>query len=349
MARIIYGVHGTGHGHAIRATAVARLFPEHEFLFVSHGAGLELLRREFRVFECPNPETIVTAHRVRAAATLASLIRFLRKRQPAARSVRDLFGQFQPDAALTDYEHFVPVVARETGVPCLSVDHQHIIPLCGSRVPAHRRPDYLATVWAIRRFFSSASAHLVTSFFAPPEPPREDRLRIVPPLLREAVLKHTPREGGHVLAYQGYSTFARFVPFLKRIPHPVLLYGLGREGRDGNLMFKPNSEDGFLDDLAGCRYVLCGGGHSLIAEALFYGKPVMSFPIRRAIEQFLNAWHVEHLGYGRMRLSTHPSPAFIGDFEAKLDDYRDRIHAGNFCGNEVVREAVQKFLTDTGK
>jgi uncharacterized protein (TIGR00661 family) len=344
MARIIYGVHGTGHGHAIRALTVARLLPEHEFLFVSHGTGLEMLRREYPVFECPNPETLVAAHRVRPAATLASLLKFQRQRAAALQTVRDHFRRFQPDAALTDYECLVPEVAREAGVRCLSLDHQHIVPLCGERIPPARYPEYLATVWAIRHLFSRASIHIVTSFFPPPRRPGNDSLRILPPILRPSVLTQAPREGDHVLAYQGYSTFSRFVPFLKQLGRPVIVYGLNRTGQEDNLVFKPNAEESFLKDLAGCLYVICGGGHSLISEALFYSKPVLSFPIRRAIEQFLNAWHVEHLGYGKMLLSSNPSPPFIRDFEVGLNTYRARIQAGCFCGNDQIAAEIRRFL-----
>jgi UDP:flavonoid glycosyltransferase YjiC (YdhE family) len=64
MARILYGVHGTGHGHAIRALTIARHFAQHEFLFISHGTGAAILGAEFPVEDCPNPETPIKAHRV---------------------------------------------------------------------------------------------------------------------------------------------------------------------------------------------------------------------------------------------------------------------------------------------
>jgi uncharacterized protein (TIGR00661 family) len=348
MARILYGVHGTGHGHASRALAVARLLPEHEFLFVSHGEGLRRLSAGGRTFDCPTPETVVAAHRVRPLSTALRLLRFLRRRKEAIRSVRRLSEEFRPDAAFTDYEHVVPIVARETGLPCLSLDHQHVIPLCGGIVPPLRVPDFLVTTWAVRRFFSAATEHIVTSFFSPPDHPSQPGVRIIPPIQRPAVLGRSPRDGDHVLAYQGYSTFARFVPFLRQIPHPVLVYGLRREGCDGNLRFKPDADDEFLDDLAGCRYVVCGGGHGLISEALHYGKPVLSFPIRNAIEQFLNAWHLEHLGYGRILPSERPTPDFLRAFEAGLDECRARIRTGVFCGNDLLIGEVRGFLERHG-
>jgi UDP:flavonoid glycosyltransferase YjiC (YdhE family) len=74
MAKILYGVHGTGHGHAIRALTIARHFAGlgHEFFFVSHGTGADLLRREFPVADYPNPETPIRGHRVALAAAIYS-------------------------------------------------------------------------------------------------------------------------------------------------------------------------------------------------------------------------------------------------------------------------------------
>ena len=348
MARILYGVHGTGHGHASRALAVAALLPEHEFLFVSHGEGLRRLSAAGRTFECPTPETVVTNHRVRPLRTALRLVTFLRRRPEALRSVRRLAEAFRPDAVFTDYEHVVPIVAREAGLPCLSIDHQHVVPLCGDVVPLHRRPDHLATCRSIRHLFSGATEHLVTSFFAPPRPPADPHTRILPPIQRPGILARTPGDGDAVLAYQGYSTFDRFLPLLRSIPHPVLVYGLGRDDRDGNLVFRPDSTDAFLDDLAGCRYVVCGGGHGLISEALHLGKPVLSFPVGGAIEQYLNALHVERLGYGRNGATHRSPPELLAEFEAGVEGFRARIRGGDFCGNERLVAEVRAFLGRPG-
>ena len=79
MARIIYGVHGTGHGHAIRTLTVARHFGEHEFLFLSHGAGAAILRPEFKVLESDCLVTVVRQHKVSALATVGQNAAILAK------------------------------------------------------------------------------------------------------------------------------------------------------------------------------------------------------------------------------------------------------------------------------
>ena len=345
MAKILYGVHGTGHGHAVRALTIARHFAGlgHEFLLVSHGAGADILRREFPVADCPNPETPIRGHRVAVAAAIYSSLRVRSRSRTYINRLLQLMERFQPDVALSDYEYFVPLAALRAGVPCLSLDNQHVITCCRHPVPWAQYPSYLATAMAVRCFFSRASDFLVTSFFQPPLKPGV-RARILPPLLRETVIERQSRDAGPVVAYQGYTTFQRFLPLLRAIPSPVAVYGFDRQGVDGNLHFKQNSETGFLDDLSSCRYVVCGGSHTLISEALYFGKPVLSFPIQGAFEQFLNAFYLERLGYGQYFTGFDPHPKIIPAFEAKLMEYRRNLSQENFCGNPEIFALVEQFI-----
>ena len=121
MARIVYGVHGTGHGHAMRALTVARHYPEHEFLFITHGDGAVILGSEFRVVGCPNPVTPVRFHKVDISALLHQNLKvFLKKKALIERAV-SIIEEFQPDAAISDYEFFLPRACRTLGMPCLSL------------------------------------------------------------------------------------------------------------------------------------------------------------------------------------------------------------------------------------
>lgn len=115
MARILYGVHGTGHGHAVRALTIARHFPEHEFLFLSHGTGAAILGREYPVLECPNPETPIRGHRVVVGATLYSNLRVWSRYRRFIRQILAIMERFRPDACLSDYEYFLPRACRRLG------------------------------------------------------------------------------------------------------------------------------------------------------------------------------------------------------------------------------------------
>jgi uncharacterized protein (TIGR00661 family) len=345
MARILYGVHGTGHGHAMRALTVARHFPEHEFLFVSHGHGAAILSREFPVVECPSLVTAYHSHRVALIDTFFVNLKVWHQRDQLLGQLVDLIHQFRPRVTLTDYEYFLPRAALRAGLPCLSLDHQHIITRCFYPVPLTQIHSYALTAWAINHMFSKASDFLVSSFFQPPWKFCKS-IRVLPPLLRESVLARQPTDADHVLVYQNFTTFAALFPFLKALPRPVVVYGFDNDYTDGNLRFKKNSEEGFLDDLAACAYVICGGGHSLISEALYLGKPIISFPVKTAFEQFLNALYIERLGYGKYISKLKIDGGIFTTFEANLSYYQDNIRGQNFCGNQEIFALVEQFINE---
>ena len=111
--------------------------------------------------------------------------------------------------------------------------------------------------------------YVVTTFFRPPL--RKPRTTLVPSLLRPEILAAAPEPGEHLLVYQtaegnealpgGARRVGPPVPRLRLAPRP-------RGGRrEGNLLYRPFSEAGFIDDLRTARGVLAGGGFTLMCEA----------------------------------------------------------------------------------
>lgn len=348
MARILYGVQGGGTGHAVRALTVARRFPEHEFLFISFGSGAQVLKAEYPVAVLPAPDTVYRRHRLVVSATVIEAVRYAGQDRVNKERLLRLIDAFQPEVALSDYDYLVPWASRRLGLPCLGLDHQHVITCCRHRLPPVARPAYWVTATVIRRLYGQVTWRLVTSFFHPPLR-NGVKGRLVPPLLRESVLRRQPTPGEHVVAYQSVSTFRHFLPFLRSIPRPVYVYGLGEREKMGNLHFRPRSEEGFLDDLASCAYVVAGGGHTAISEALYFGKPVLSFPIRRHTEQFLNAYYLDRLGYGMKVSRFRPGPGLWRRFESRLPEFQARIGQGNFVGNEEIFARVAAFIDSRGR
>lgn len=345
MARILYGVHGTQHGHAIRALILARHLRAkgHEFLFVSSEEAAGLLSREFPVERFENPGTRYRNQKLDTPATLRLAGRTLARRGAELARLAGLIAAFKPDRAISDYEYFVPIAAKKAGIPCLSIDHQHVISCCDHDVPWRLLPDYWGIRASIRFLFSAATDYLAISFYQPPPKPGA-RARLAPAILRQGVIDRAPTAGNHILVYQSCGICDAFAPFLRRMDREFRVYGYKKDQVDGNLTFRDYSEDGFLDDLASCAYVICGGSHNLMSEALFYGKPVLSFPVAGAFEQQLNALYLERLGYGRMASMGRLTPELLPDFEKGLPARRDRIAGGRFCGNETVFSLVEDFL-----
>jgi uncharacterized protein (TIGR00661 family) len=119
-----------------------------------------------------------------------------------------------------------------------------------------------------------------------------------PPILRPEISAAVREPGEHVLVYQTQTTNHQLVPLLKKMAYRFRVYGLGREGADGNVTLCPFSETRFVDDLRTARAVVAGGGFSLMSEAVSLGVPMLSIPVAGQFEQELNARYLAALGYG---------------------------------------------------
>ncbi len=345
MARILYGIHGTGHGHAMRGLTIARRLPEHEFLFVTNGDAPSVLEKEFPVARLENLGTVCRNYKVDLPATLAESIPKLLRRNSVTRKLLRIMDEFKPDRCMTDLEYFVPRAAGETGLPCLTLDHQHVITCCRHTLPPDMWFDYFIQGLTPKYLFSPTEENLIISFYAPPVLPQYNAV-IAPPILRERVLNLKPQDSGHLLVYQSNSTHHGLIDFLKKATNRTcFVFGYPqKQGQDGNVVFCPKSEEGFLDLLEGASYVICGGGHTLMTETLYLGKPILSLPLKAFVEQRFNALYVEQLGYGMQADMFKLEPSLLARFESRLDEFRRNIAKGEFCGNQRVFELVDNFI-----
>lgn len=344
MANILYGVHGIGHGHAIRALTIARSFPQHNFLFISDSDGYKILCQEYRVLRLPVNGSPAFGHVMPYSGVITSYYKNLLAGKQGLGKVMQAVELFQPDVAITDYEPNLPEICRKTGLPCLSLDHQHIARYGSLKLPLSKVIDLTLLRVAIWMQFRKLTKHMIISFFNT-STEADSRRKIFPPILRSKVTERVAVEKEHVLAYHGYSTTSAFHNFLLSLPHPVFCYGMNESRVVGNVTYKKNSTDHFLDDLASCRYAMSTAGHTLLSEALFYGKPVMAFPIRNACEQFINGYYLEKNGYGIMNDAFHPSVNVLDLFEKNRERYKKNIQGTSFFGNEKVTAVLEHYFT----
>lgn len=347
MARILYGIHGTGHGHAMRGLTLARALPQHEFLFVANDDAPKVLEPEFRVARLPNLGTVFKNYKVDLAATIGHAIPILLSRKQHIRRALAIMEDFKPDVCMTDLEYFVPAAAKVAGLPCLTLDHQHIITCCQHKLPPNMLLDAALQGVTPRWLFRPTEANIIISFYAPPVLPQFNAL-VAPPILREKTIHLHPCDAGHILVYQSNSTDRRLIEFLRAATRRTAhVFGYREmEGQSGNIIFHKRDEDEFLHLLAGCSYVVQGGSHTLMGEALYLGKPVFSLPLEAMVEQRFNALYLERLGYGAKARMADLTPALLAAFEHRLDEFRAKIGKTLFLGNDLVFDLVDQFARE---
>lgn len=344
MAKILYGVQGDSFGHVSRARTIAQCLPENEFMFVGGKTVHDLESDGFSVVDVPVLDTFYQNNRVDNYRTLKNGLRILKKRGNVVRSVSGTIRHFNPDVILTDYEYFTAAACQRLGRPCISLDHQHILTHCAGRIPGRQYLNGLMTKALIKGFFSKATHFLIVSFFGLP-PLNPKKTEVFSALVNHAVTKARPVEGDHVLVYLTTATFYRIIPVLDKMDHPFIIYGFGALQPHKNLVFKSRSREGFIEDLASCRYVIANGGHNTISEALYLRKPVFSFPICNAYEQFANAYYLRELGYGAYATDLRFARHALDSFEKQLDSFTEKIRGCFVTGN---RQLIHRLKTLIG-
>lgn len=310
MAKIFYSMAGEGRGHAVRVrTLVDHLKGEHELhLFAPHEAH-DFLRR---IYGPDSPDPSVRLERVPglkfkytggklnlfgsiwrglkyAAWGLPQLVRFFRRRIQAER----------PDLILTDFEPALPRAALAERIPFLSVDHQHVLVACDlSSLPTELQWYAWWMGWAIRWHYAGQCQGVMTAFYQPPVKPGFEGLKLVGPIIRPEVAAAKPVVGDYLVSYLRKTTPERVLDALVQSPWPVRIYGLGERPAQGPLTFHPIHEQKFVDDLAGCRAVVCAAGNQLLGESLYFGKPVLAIPEEIHHEQRINAHFLQEMHAG---------------------------------------------------
>lgn len=345
MARILYGIMGDARGHLSRSLSVVQHMRGHEFLFVGGGTVLELRQQGYDVLELPMLATLYKNTSVDFSATVTNALRVLAGRNAVVSRLAREVANYDPHLIISDYEYFLPLAARKLGRPCVSLDHQHVLTHCAYEAPPSQRMNRLLTFFPIKYLYSNASRFLVSSFYELP-PINAESTEVFPPILRKTVRERTSRPGEHVLVYTSGGAYKALMPYLETLGRTCLVYGFGDIPDKGRILFKPHSEHGFLEDLASCRYVISNGGHNLISEALFYGKPVLCLPIHFLYEQFLNGYFLKEFGFGEFCMDPGAIHQVLQLMEDNLDNHVQRIRQYNFWGNDQVASRLEAMIQE---
>ena len=348
--RLLYGVVGEGMGHAIRSEVVIAhlLAAGHEVRVVASGRAAAHLQARFgAVTEIWGLTMSYSENEVRRWQTLARNLRGAVSGWP--QNVREYFAiaeSFAPDAVVSDFESFSWLFGRRHRLPVISVDNIQMVDRARHppEITGDRRIDFELARGIVRTKLPGCAHYVVTTFFFPPV--RRRRTTLVPPILRQAILDAAPEDGDHLLVYQTAEGNEALPDALRASGLPCRVYGFRRDldadQRDGDVLYRPFSEVGFVEDLRTARAVLTGGGFTLVSECVHLGKPVLSVPIEGQFEQVMNARWLERLGYGMH--AEDAGPGAVAAFLERLPDCRAALAGYERAGNGPALAAVEAAL-----
>jgi uncharacterized protein (TIGR00661 family) len=249
---------------------------------------------------------------------------------------------FKPSLVFSDFESWAALYALNHSLPVISIDNMQVINRCRHEASLRKAKGlgFGVTRAAVKIKIPGAYHYLVTSFFFPEV--IKKRTTLVPPIVRAEVLEAKREPGDHIVLYQRSLSADELLPLLKPLPYRFRVYGVEREGSEGNVTLCRFSDHAFVDDLRTARAVIGGAGFSLMGEAVTLKVPMLAIPIGGQFEQELNARYLERLGYGAW--ATELNTDAMADFAARSDEFSRNLESYPYRDNSILYDCVDELV-----
>jgi uncharacterized protein (TIGR00661 family) len=346
--RVLYGVNGEGMGHATRSYVVIEsLLKEHDVRVVASGAAFSFLcDRLPRVDEILGPSFAMKEGEIRRWATVRQNLTAAPRELPdTVHRWMSVVDEWLPEVVITDFEPLAGIYARTSRTPLVCVDNIHMVDRCrhDREIIGQQRDEYLIAKAVTRAMVPTAGDYVVLTFFRPPI--ARGRTTLVPPIVRPEIVSATPERGDHLLVYS--SGEHELMDALQKTGLPCRVYGMrggpAEDTVEGNIEFRPRSNEGFIEDLRTARAIVTGGGFSLLSEAVYLGKPALSVPLSGQFEQLMNARYLQRERFGIC--APQVTSEVLDEFLGRLDEFDESLAAYEQDGNTVALETITEQAT----
>jgi uncharacterized protein (TIGR00661 family) len=356
MAKIIYSIQSDGMGHALRSKPVIEhlIKKGHKVKILTSRRAYVFLKQHFKNIEEIDYVTFTyrnnkVNYTMTALRSIPKLLKFI---FTGFSKIKKIMTKFNPDLVISDFEPFSAKAANILKIPLISIDNMTIISLAKTPVNIANVSYYIPSVLTIKAFTCFAQHYFVTSFFRLPlkKDCCNNKITIVHPILRDEIIKAKKKAfyDGHVLIYQTTSTNKNLIPTLMECKtERFIYYGCDQNKRLANIAFKKFSESSFIKDLASAKAVILNGGFTLMSEAIFLGKPVLSNPIAGQYEQILNSIMLESEGYGMK--ADKLTPEKIRAFLSSLPEYKKHLSCYDQNKNNLLFSKLDKKIKEITK
>jgi uncharacterized protein (TIGR00661 family) len=347
--RFLFVIQGEGRGHLTQAISLAQIVQSagHEVVMAMVGLAPGRPIPAFFAEQFSAPHTTLTTpamvycpktNRLNVGATIRQALGKIGTFRQSMRRLRDAIETHRPDAVVNFFELLcgLTYALYSPSTPVISVAHQFMALHPDFPFPAKKRLDRLTFLALVRVNAVGSSELLGLSFDQQADAP-EQRLRVVPPLLRQEISRLTPTKEPFFLAYTTQPGLRSrvFAAHKQHLNQPIRYYNAAAVEPEKSVdeTFTECSLDGqrYLADMARCSAVLTTAGFESVCEAMYLGKPVLMMPQPNHYEQACNAKDGQRAGAGFAAQTfdldgfINYLPTYDSGTQARFHDWQSRV------------------------
>ncbi|WP_221389719.1 glycosyltransferase family protein [Dyadobacter sp. NIV53] len=306
--KILFLVQGEGRGHLTQAISLSQILRHagHEISGVMVGKSIGRIIPSFfhkqieaPVYEFDAPNIIYNSDGggMNLKRTLSTLVFNLPQYFKSLRFIHHSVQEIKPDLIISFYETFGGTynILYRSKIPMICIAHQFLLLHPKFVFPENSRFNRI-----IINLNSKAASWLATKrlalSFREMESKNEQKITVVPPLLRKEIRSLQTSAGEFFLVYMTHHSLSKQI-INWHSEHPEIQLHCFWDNADASDVFKYdetltfhriNSEK-YLQMLASCKALVTTAGFESVCEAMYLGKPVMMVPVPNHFEQECNA------------------------------------------------------------
>lgn len=313
--KYIFIVQGEGRGHLTQAITLEKLLRKngHEVTEILVGKSksrkipdffIQKTNAPVRDFFSPN---FIASHKNRKANIPQSVlynILNLGKYLKSMAFIKERIKESKADIVINFYELLTGLAYLTYNIqtPQISIGHQYLFLHKDIKLPKNK-PTALFLLNMYTRLTSIGACKLLALSFRRMDNDCKRNINVVPPLLREEVLRLTPANKGYIHGYMLNSGFSEYITkWHKRNNTIPLRFFWDKKGAqkmekiDETLSFYTIDDVEFLNQMKDCMAYASTAGFESVCEAMYLGKPILMVPAH--IEQECNAFDAIQSGAG---------------------------------------------------
>ncbi|MBO0939361.1 glycosyl transferase [Fibrella sp. HMF5335] len=347
--RFLFVIQGEGRGHLTQAISLAQIVQNagHEVVMAMVGLAPGRPIPAFFAEQFPAPHTTLTTpamvycpktNRLNVGATVRQALGKLGTFRRSMQQLHEAIEAHRPDVVVNFFELLCGLTYAfyDPSAPVVSVAHQFMALHPDFPFPAKKRLDKWSFLALVRLNGIGSSELLGLSFDQQADAP-EQRLRVVPPLLRQEISKLVATREPYFLAYTTQPGLrSQVLAVHKQHPDQPLRYyhaGATETEQAVDETFTECKLDGqrYLSDMARCSAMVTTAGFESVCEAMYLGKPVLMMPQPNHYEQACNAQDGQRAGAGLAAESfdlsgfMHYLPTYNPITQIRFHDWQGRV------------------------